>query len=77
MMADRMGRKPTVLLSFGGLAASFYLTPFMLGPSKDSIREHPYILLIGTMFTLIGGGIPVLITTLFAMISDVSTEKNK
>lgn len=77
MLADRIGRRPTALLSYGGLALSFSLSPLMLGPWKYSIRQNPYILLTGSIFTLVGGGIPVLMATLYAIASDVSTEKDK
>lgn len=77
MLADRIGRRPTVLFSYGGLAFSFSLSPLMLGPGKYAMRENPYMLLTGSVFTLFGGGIPVLFSTLYAVASDVSTEENK
>jgi MFS family permease len=77
MLADRIGRKPTVLLSYGGLAFSFFTSPLMLGPWKYTIRAHPYILLGGSVTTLIGGGVPVFLNTLYAIATDVSTEENK
>jgi hypothetical protein len=49
----------------------------MLGPWKYTMREHPYMMLYGSFMTLIGGGIPVLMSTLYAMAADVSTEETK
>lgn len=77
MLADRIGRRPTALLSYGGVALSFSLSPLMLGPWKYSIRQNPYVLLTGSVFTLLGGGIPVLMATLYAIVSDVTTEKDR
>lgn len=41
------------------------------------IRENPYILMFGSVFTLIGGGVPVLLTTFYAIAADISTENDK
>ena len=37
-----------------------------------TLREHPYILMIDVLFTLQGGGVPVLLSTFYAIASDVS-----
>lgn len=77
-MSDRFGRKPTALLAYLGVFISFLFTPLMLGPPmKQHIRNNPYLLLGGSLFQLFGGGVPVLLHTLYAMAADVSSEENK
>lgn len=77
-MSDRFGRKPTALLAYIGVFASFFFTPLMLGPPlRGSIRANPYLLLWGNIFQAAGGGIPVLLQTLYAMAADVSSEADK
>ncbi|OAA75716.1 Major facilitator superfamily transporter [Akanthomyces lecanii RCEF 1005] len=77
-MSDRFGRKPTALLAYSGVFVSFLFTPLMLGPPmKQHIRNNPYLLLGGSLFQLFGGGVPVLLHTLYAMAADVSSEENK
>ncbi|KAI9149369.1 MFS efflux pump atnC [Paramyrothecium foliicola] len=77
MMSDRIGRKPTVLLSYGGLALSFAFAPVVLKGMAFAIRRHPYFIMLGAPFQLVGGGVPVLIATLYAIAADVSEEKEK
>ena len=77
MLADKIGRKPTVLLSYGGMAVSFMFAPFMLGTHRDYFRRNPYVLMVGSIFSLVGGGVPVLLSTLYAIVADVSDEKEK
>lgn len=77
LLADRIGRKPTAVLAYGGTAASFAFAPFMLGKMQAQVRSNPYLLMTGSLFLLCGGGVPVLLATLYAMAADVSTEKEK
>jgi MFS family permease len=77
MLSDRIGRKPTALISYGGVALSFSFAPLLLGPWKQMIRSNPYILLVGNVWLLFGGGVPVLIATLYSIAADVSTEQEK
>lgn len=77
ILSDTIGRKPIILMAYGAQAVSFCLTPFALGELRMIVRENPYILLWGTLFTLIGGGVPVLMSTFYAIAADVSTEKDK
>ncbi|KAM3502683.1 hypothetical protein MY10362_004687 [Beauveria mimosiformis] len=77
-MSDRFGRKPTALLAYFGIVASFFVTPLMLGPPlRQRVRANPYLLLWGSLFQVAGGGIPVLLQTLYAMAADVSSEEEK
>ncbi|ATY61194.1 Major facilitator superfamily transporter [Cordyceps militaris] len=77
-MSDRFGRKPTALLAYLGLFASFFFTPVLLGPPlRQRVRDNPYLLLWGNLFQAAGGGIPVLLQTLYAVVADVSTEEEK
>ncbi|KAI8714564.1 MFS domain-containing protein [Fusarium sp. LHS14.1] len=77
MMSDKIGRKPTLLFSYSGVAVSFLFGPAALKSSQDALRENPYILLWGCVFQLFGGGIPVMLNTLYAVAADVSTEQDK
>ncbi|OAQ97610.1 hypothetical protein LLEC1_04226 [Akanthomyces lecanii] len=77
-MSDRFGRKPTALLAYFGVFVSFFFAPLMLGPPmRQHIRNNPYLLIWGSLFQVFGGGIPVLLQTLYAMAADVSSEENK
>ncbi|RSM15255.1 hypothetical protein CEP52_000841 [Fusarium oligoseptatum] len=77
MMSDKIGRKPTLLFSYSGVAVSFLFGPAALKSSQDALRENPYILLWGCVFQIFGGGIPVMLNTLYAVAADVSTEQDK
>ncbi|KAI5461453.1 major facilitator superfamily domain-containing protein [Mariannaea sp. PMI_226] len=77
MMSDKIGRKPTVIFSYAGVAFSMGIGPFFLKDLQQLIRDKPYILLIGSIFQLFGGGIPVLLSTLYAIAADVSSEEEK
>lgn len=76
-MSDTIGRKPVLLLAYTGQAVSFCLVPFFFGTLRMTVRKHPYILMINVLFTLVGGGVPMLLSTFYAIVSDVSTEKDK
>ncbi|KAL6878946.1 major facilitator superfamily domain-containing protein [Trichoderma novae-zelandiae] len=77
MLADKIGRKPTVLLAYGGMALSPIFGPLMLGLGQHVLRRNPYLLMISSLFLLIGGGAPVVLAMLYAMAADVSSEKDK
>ncbi|POR36762.1 Uncharacterized protein TPAR_03056 [Tolypocladium paradoxum] len=66
LLADRIGRKPTALMAYGGTALSFGLGPFMLGSLQAQVRSNPYVLMTGSLLLLFGGGVPVLLATLAA-----------
>ncbi|TWU72145.1 hypothetical protein ED733_003321 [Metarhizium rileyi] len=77
MLADRIGRKPTAVFAYVGLAISFGFTPLMFGLFPDTLRRNPYILMTGSLWALLGGGVPVLMNTLYAIAADVSTGHQK
>lgn len=64
-------------MSYAGMALAFASTPFGLSELSNIIRKNPYYLMIGSVFTLFGGGLTVFMTTLYAAATDVSTEDNK
>lgn len=76
-MSDRFGRKPTALLAYIGVFVSFFFGPLMLGTLKHHVRRNPYLMLWGSLFQVMGGGIPVLLQTLYAIAADVSSEEQK
>ncbi|KAF5007802.1 hypothetical protein FDECE_5885 [Fusarium decemcellulare] len=77
MMSDKIGRKPTIIFAWSGLAVAFLFAPFSLKVWQTTLREDPYVVLMGAFFQLFGGGIPVMLSTLYAVAADVSTEQNK
>ncbi|KAL7925557.1 major facilitator superfamily domain-containing protein [Trichoderma austrokoningii] len=77
MLADKIGRKPTILLASIGMALGPLSGPFMLGFFQSAVRKNPYILMISSLFLLIGGGTQVVLAMLYAMAADVSSEKEK
>ncbi|UKZ72911.1 hypothetical protein TrVFT333_000548 [Trichoderma virens FT-333] len=77
MLADKIGRKPTALLAYGGMIMGAISGPLLLGVGQYALRKNPYLLMIGSLFLLVGGGVPVTLAMLFAMAADVSSEKEK
>jgi hypothetical protein len=69
-----VGRKPAFLLSYVGINLGFAWGPLMLAVGEV---PRPQLAVIGSLFFLIGGGIPVALNTLNAMASDVSSEAEK
>lgn len=76
-MADKVGRKPIVILSYSGVAVAFGVGPIVMKCFQDQLRANPYLLLGGNLFQIIGGGIPVLMPTLYSIAADVSSEEDK
>lgn len=68
-----IGRKPTFMLAYFGIFLCFAWGPMIL------LSETPHIRLaiFGSLFFLIGGGIPVAMNTLNAMASDISSDSDK
>ncbi|ODA79841.1 hypothetical protein RJ55_05438 [Drechmeria coniospora] len=77
LLADRLGRKPTAVLAYLGLATSFAFSPLMFSLWRTQVRENPYLLMTASLFLLLGGGVPVLLATLYAMAADVSADEQK
>lgn len=61
-------------MSFSGLAFSFATSPMYFTYFRDI---NPYWILPGCIFQAIGGGIPVIFTTLYSIAADVTDEKNR
>ncbi|KAK0624388.1 general substrate transporter [Immersiella caudata] len=74
VLADRIGRKPTFILAYIGILLAFGWSPLMLGIVQTT---NLYLVMIGSLFFLIGGGIPVAMNSLTAMAADVSSEAEK
>lgn len=77
IMSDKIGRKPTAIFAYAGVAVSMGIGPFFLKDLSNLIRHKPYVLLVGSVFQIFGGGIPVLLATLYAIAADVSSEEQK
>ncbi|KAH6611284.1 hypothetical protein Trco_001304 [Trichoderma cornu-damae] len=77
MLADKIGRKPTALLAYGGMTLSPVSGPLLLGAFQPAVRKNPYLLMIGSLFLVLGGGSQVVLAMLYAMAADVSSEKQK
>ena len=76
-MSDKIGRKPTLMFSWVGIAVCYLFAPFSIKAFHGSLRDRPYLLVLGGFFQIFGGGIPVLMSTLYSIAADVSTEENK
>jgi MFS family permease len=77
MMSDKIGRKPTVMLAWSGIAVCFLFAPFSMKAFQGELREKPYLLILGGFFQIFGGGIPVMFSTLYSIAADVSSEEDK
>lgn len=77
MLSDRIGRRPVLVLSYAGLVASFFFGPLMLARGPGFVASNPGILFVGGLFQLVGGGVPVLLATLYSVAADVSSDKEK
>lgn len=77
MMSDKIGRKPTVLFSWAGIAVCFLFAPFSIKAFQGELREKPYLLIMGGFFQIFGGGVPVMLSTLYSIAADVSSEEDK
>ncbi len=69
-----IGRKPCFILAYVGIVLGFGWGPLMLVIDKT---PHVYLAILGSVFFLIGGGIPVAMNSLNAMAADVSSETDR
>ena len=74
MNIRRIGRKPTFILSYVGIVLGFSWAPTLLILRRI---HNIYLVMLGSLFFLIGGGVPVAINTLNAMASDLGAEGDK
>ncbi|KAK3988824.1 general substrate transporter [Cladorrhinum sp. PSN332] len=74
VLADKIGRKPTFILSYIGIILAFSWAPSLLALGKI---HNLYLAMMGSLFFLIGGGVPVALNSLNAMASDLGTEGDK
>ncbi|KAH0498102.1 hypothetical protein TgHK011_005376 [Trichoderma gracile] len=77
MLADKVGRKPTILLAYAGMALAAVSGPLMLRVAQHALRKNPYLLMVTSLLLVVGGGTPVVLSMLYAMAADVSSEKDK
>lgn len=61
-------------MAFLGLTFSFATSPLYFTYFRDT---SPYWILPGCIFQAVGGGIPVIFTTLYSITADVTDEKNR
>lgn len=73
-MKSRIGRKPTFALAYAGIVIGFGWGPLLL---FFGVAPNMYLVVMGCLFFLIGGGVPVAMNSLNAMASDVSTESDR
>lgn len=71
ILADKVGRKPALLLSWIGIMLAFGWGPAVLW---FSAQPNIFLLLFGSVFLFIGGGIPTTINVMFSMASDVGSS---
>ncbi|KAL2130876.1 hypothetical protein VTI74DRAFT_5830 [Chaetomium olivicolor] len=74
VVADRVGRKPAFALAYAGAVLAFGWGPLMLVIGEI---PHVYLAPLGSIFFLIGGGIPAAINVLHSMMSDISSETER
>ncbi|KAK4101299.1 general substrate transporter [Parathielavia hyrcaniae] len=72
VLADRIGRKPSFTLAYVGIVFVFAWGPLMV-----VLGNHVRLAMLGSLFFLIGGGIPVAMNSLNAMVSDISSEADR
>ncbi|KAH8427284.1 uncharacterized protein LDX57_004998 [Aspergillus melleus] len=74
ILADILGRKPIVFLSTLGSLLSLTWTLAVIG-LPQFVPVH--LILIGPLFTVVGGGSTVIIASLFSVLSDVVDEGDR
>ncbi|KAK0712462.1 major facilitator superfamily domain-containing protein [Lasiosphaeria miniovina] len=74
ILADRIGRKPTFLLAYCGIMLAFSWAPLVLALRWT---VDLYVVIVGSLFFVIGGGVPIALNSLNSMAADVGTEGEK
>lgn len=63
-----------LIVAYTGLTVSFATSPLYFHYYRDA---NPYWMLPGCIFQVVGGGIPVAFSMLYAIASDVTDEQNR
>ncbi|KAK1599324.1 major facilitator superfamily transporter [Colletotrichum navitas] len=74
VLSDRIGRKAGMLLAYIGTLGALIWGPLFLGLFPEA---SIYLILLGILFFLMGGGVVVFFNNLYAMAADVSTAKDR
>jgi len=69
---NRIGRKVGFILAYAGIVMAFSWAPFMLGIVGTT---NLWLVMMGSLFFLVGGGVPVAINCLYAMAGDVAGDE--
>ncbi|KAJ4288827.1 hypothetical protein N0V88_007154 [Collariella sp. IMI 366227] len=69
-----LGRKLAFTLAYAGTVLAFGWGPLMLVIGDT---PHVYLAPLGSIFFIIGGGIPAAMNTLHSMVSDISSEAER
>ncbi|KAL1892558.1 hypothetical protein Cpir12675_004486 [Ceratocystis pirilliformis] len=74
ILADRVGRKPALLLSWCGMIPGFAYIMGFIYLARD---RNLYFVLVGSLFQVFGGGLSVAFSTIYAVASDVTANQNR
>ncbi|KAJ5794581.1 MFS transporter [Penicillium paradoxum] len=74
LLADRWGRKPVVLMSIIGILLSMAFTLAVCGLQKIFPLR---LVWLAPIFTVLGGGVPVLFSMILTMIADIMPENDR
>jgi len=79
LLADRVGRKKAFGLAYLGVIMAFAWAPAVLWFGSGLLvgENQLWVLMVGSVFFLVGGGVPMLFNVLNAMAADVSGEGDK
>lgn len=77
LLADRVGRKKAFVLAYVGVLMAFAWAPLVLWLGGGTERVPLWVLMVGSVFFLVGGGVPMVFNVLNAMAADVSGEGDK
>ncbi|KAF5272411.1 hypothetical protein FQA39_LY07879 [Lamprigera yunnana] len=71
--SDKFGRKPILLLSFGGFIGCYIIMSVISALPQTS----PWLILISLLPVCVSGGFPLVITTTISYITDTTEETNR